>query len=92
MSKSVTGICVKVHLNTVPGWNDIFKITNDIDMSRFSPYKRSAFFKNISEIISIYRLESELPENVCNFFNRSIGFFLFFFRNTSTGPFGVSNV
>ena len=30
----------------------------------------------VSEIFSIYRLESELPENVCNFFN--IGFFFFF--------------
>ena len=42
----------------------------------------------VSEIFSIYRLESELPENVCNFFN--IGFFFFFFQNI--GPFGVSNV
>ena len=38
--------------------------------------KRRAFFKHVSEIFSIYRLESELPENVCNFFN--IGFFFFF--------------
>ena len=41
------------------------------------PMKRRAFFKHVSEIFSIYRLESELPENVCNFFN--IGFFFFFF-------------
>ena len=41
-----------------------------------SPPKRRDFFLNTSEIFSIYRLESELPENVCNFFN--IGFFFFF--------------
>ena len=29
---------------------------------------------NDSEIFSIYRLESELPENVCNFFNINIIF------------------
>ena len=43
--------------------------------------KRRAFFKHVSEIFSIYRLESELPENVCNFFN--IGFFFFFPENRS---------
>ena len=45
------------------------------------PMKRRAFFKHVSEIFSIYRLESELPENVCNFFN--IGFFFFFPENGS---------
>ena len=65
-----------------------FAISSHKQVTVASPPKRTDFFLNTSEIFSIYRLESELPENVCNFFN--IGFFFFFFRKT--GPFGVYNI